>query len=212
MGQNISQRSSIKSLKWMLEESHPSTSSKRSTKRTTNNKHKLPIDLFCRHLRYRKKSSSVTTNKINPNNSDGCINAHIYKDSNVHYSDMKSYSTFPFINGNRKNVSNGNNSGSECGVNILHQLTTNNNTINGGEQFNAINDLDMYLNYCDLNNGNFCNIEKTYSDPFISVGGSSMNRQSRKCKHRRRKVKDSQRFGYKIRNLDEFLSKVSVFI
>lgn len=217
MGQNISQRSSKVSLKWILDESYSSNSSKRSTKRTT--KHKRPIDFFCRHLRYRKSSSSVKskTNRNNIlNNSDACKNVQINKNSNVHGNGSKLYSPFPFnTSGSKKNVFNfnGNNSGSECDVNIFRQTATsntNNNYINhDGGQFKTNNDLAMYLSYCDLNNGNFCNIENTYSDQFICVGGSSMSRQSRKCKHKRRKRKDLQRFGYNIRDLDEFLSKVS---
>lgn len=51
-------------------------------------------------------------------------------------------------------------------------------------------------------NGDF--IKPTYSEPSLCTG------QSRRHRHRRRRNR-SQRFGYEIRNVDEFLSKVKRF-
>lgn len=55
-------------------------------------------------------------------------------------------------------------------------------------------------------------MKSTYSEPALSVGGgaeSAVIGQSRRHRHRRRRERNrSQRFGYEIRNVDEFLSKV----
>lgn len=49
-------------------------------------------------------------------------------------------------------------------------------------------------------------IKPTYSEPSLCTEG-----QSRRHRHRRRRNR-SQRFGYEIRNVDEFLSKVKIFL
>lgn len=238
MGQNISQHNTKGPLKWMLNESHKSfrKSSNIPTKHNTV-KHKRPIEIFCKNFRYKKSSSSTTsancvkTNINNNSKSSDCNQKDNYKKySNIQYNNNSdSYSTFPFINGNRKNLFNYNNNNVDNTVNILNHLSSTNdssssNNVIVDEKFINVNDLEYYLNYCDVNNGNNgggnyinnfnnnnCVMEKTYSDPYLYVG-STTSRQSRKCsRHRRRKCKDlsSQRFGYKIRNLDEFLTKVS---
>lgn len=54
-------------------------------------------------------------------------------------------------------------------------------------------------------------MKSTYSEPALSVGGAeTVMGQSRRHRHRRRRERNrSQRFGYEIRNVDDFLSKVS---
>lgn len=55
-------------------------------------------------------------------------------------------------------------------------------------------------------NGEF--IKPTYSEPSLCTEG-----QSRRHRHRRRRERNrSQRFGYEIRNVDEFLSKVKLIL
>lgn len=177
----------------------------------------------------------IKTQHINNSNGSDC-NQQQQQDNNKKYSNIHHYngnsdlySTFPFVNaGNRKNNYN------DSAVNFLNNNNISstyhsNKNNNIDEKFNNINELEFYLNYDaaagDVNNcgsvGNYTNsfnnnncsmMEKTYSDPYLYVGSrSTTSRQSRKCsRHRKRKYKDSsQRFGYKIRNLDEFLTKVS---
>lgn len=52
-------------------------------------------------------------------------------------------------------------------------------------------------------------IKSTYSEPSLCTGGVVGCGQSRKHRHRRRRERNrSQRFGYEIKNVDDFLSKV----
>lgn len=66
--------------------------------------------------------------------------------------------------------------------------------LNGDGGFRDVNSRN------DVNHGDF--IKPTYSEPSLCTEG-----QSRRHRHRRRRNR-SQRFGYEIRNVDEFLSKV----
>lgn len=52
-------------------------------------------------------------------------------------------------------------------------------------------------------------IKSTYSEPSLCTDGVVGGGQSRRHRHRRRRERNrSQRFGYEIRNVDDFLSKV----
>lgn len=67
----------------------------------------------------------------------------------------------------------------------------------------ALNGENGFRNGNDVN-GEF--IKPTYSEPSLCTDG-----QSRRHRHRRRRERNrSQRFGYEIRNVDEFLSKVRI--
>lgn len=67
--------------------------------------------------------------------------------------------------------------------------------LNGDSEFRINNRSDVNCEF----------IKPTYSEPSLCTEG-----QSRRHRHRRRRNR-SQRFGYEIRNVDEFLSKVKIF-